>query len=180
MKASNFTSALVGIIALILIISVATARSSRSTTMKWYSAAVAESAVSARDRAAMFEYWGHVEDVLAQAVDAAQSAYDDGNTRSMADNYLTNCTFNIFSAKSAADLGEVPRGWDDVKTALKAGLSDYGALCSDQRTKLYSGGKKNNGRATVSKMPANLINALHYARMHLVAAGADPHGIRLP
>ena len=138
-------------------------------------------ASAADGRAAMLEYWGHVEDILAQAVGDAQSAYDDGNDRSMAANYLSNCDTNIFSASfAAADSDKVPRGWDDVRDALKTGLRDYGSICREQRTKLYSGGSAGKGRAIVSKMPASLVKALHLARLHLTAAGADPRAIRLP
>lgn len=145
------------------------------------STSIAGPASAADGRAAMLEYWGHVEDILAQAVGDAQSAYDDGNDRSMAANYLSNCDTNIFSASfAAADSEKVPRGWDDVRDALKTGLRDYGSICRDQRSKLYSGGNAGNGRAIVSKMPPSLLKALHLARLRLTAAGADPRAIRLP
>ena len=145
------------------------------------SAFIAGPGSAAEGRAAMLEYWGNVEDILAQAVGDAQSAYDDGDDRSMAANYLSNCDTNIFSASfAAADSDKVPRGWDDVRDALKTGLRDYGSICREQRTKLYSGGSAGKGRAIVSKMPASLVKALHLARLHLTAAGADPRAIRLP
>lgn len=154
--------------------------SANATAARTAEPTIAPTKASSEEIAAMKEYWGHTQDIILQAKNDAVSAYNDGNDRSMAANYLSNCSTNAGSAKGGLAFRKMPDGWNDVRSALDSGLTQYATLCTQQKSKLYSNDDPAAGRAAVSELPSDLQSALQLARKHLSDAGGDPDSIGLP
>jgi len=138
--------------------------------------------MSAEDLSKARAYWGGVIDVYSDALSDGVSAYDEGNDREAAANYLENCATNADTAKSHAELDALPDGWDDVRSALIDGLSDLKSRCTQEKMDLYGGSNKTTEELAhdAAKVPPRMLEALHLARVHIVAGGGNPSDLKAP
>jgi hypothetical protein len=113
-----------------------------------------------------------VIDIFNTAASDAQSAFDEGNDKSMAANYLDNAMTTDLIARQKADEA-VPEGWDDVQQSLDLAFDEFHSACERAKTALYSHPEQQDVASVTTPSDA-LRKALHVARLHVKAAGGNP------